>query len=153
MNLFSIVAEDSPDILARITNHITGKGIEIKSIASGPAEKRGMVRITLVTEISIESASVLKNSLEQLISVISVKPLCSKSFVARQFAILKVKLFSGEYHNAMEVVKSFGGRIVKKGKDLIIIELIDEAAKIQSVINTLNSFGVVESAQSGIVAI
>ncbi|MCD6117949.1 acetolactate synthase small subunit [bacterium] len=152
-HVFSIIAEESPDILARITNHIAGKGFELESIAVGPAEEEGLSRITLVSRGDNREMKQLQNILEKIINVISVAWLTGSTFVSRQLAILKIRIFSEDYSNVSEIVNSFGGRIINRGKDSLVVELIGEGEGIKSMFRTLSSYGMVEIAQSGLVAI
>ncbi len=152
-NVFSIIVEESPDILARITNHIAGKGFELESIAVGPAEEDGLSRITLVSSGDNREMKQLQSVLEKIINVISVAWLNGSTFVSRQLALLKVRIFSDENDNVSEIIKSFGGRIIERGNGSLVVELIGEGDGIKSVINSLKPYGIVEIAQSGLVAL
>ena len=67
----TVVVEDKPGVLARISAMFSNRGFNIHSLAVGPTHQEGRSRITLV--VDAPELEQLKKQLNKLVNVIKVQ--------------------------------------------------------------------------------
>ena len=68
--ILSVLVEDKPGVLARISSTISRRGFNINSLSVGPTNIAGRSKMTIVTEL--ESVEQVKKQLNKLINVIKI---------------------------------------------------------------------------------
>ena len=68
--ILSVLVEDKPGVLARISSTISRRGFNINSLSVGPTNIEGRSKMTIVTEL--ESVEQVKKQLNKLINVIKI---------------------------------------------------------------------------------
>lgn len=68
----SVLVEDKPSALTRITALFSRRGFNIDSLAVVPAEERGFSRVTLVVNADDTALEQVTKQLDKLINVLSV---------------------------------------------------------------------------------
>ena len=68
--ILSVLVEDKPGVLARISSTISRRGFNINSLSVGPTNIDGRSKMTIVTEL--ESVEQVKKQLNKLINVIKI---------------------------------------------------------------------------------
>ena len=66
----SVVVEDKPGVLARVSSLLARRGFNIHSLAVGPSHEDGMSRMTVVVEA--EDIEQVKKQLHKLINVVKI---------------------------------------------------------------------------------
>ncbi len=68
----SVLVEDKPSALTRITALFSRRGFNIDSLAVVPAEERGLSEVTLVVDADDPALEQVTKQLDKLINVVSV---------------------------------------------------------------------------------
>jgi len=68
----SVLVEDKPSALTRITALFSRRGFNIDSLAVVPAEERGFSQVTLVVDADDSALEQVTKQLDKLINVLSV---------------------------------------------------------------------------------
>jgi acetolactate synthase-1/3 small subunit len=71
----SVLVEDKPSALTRITALFSRRGFNIDSLAVAPAEQGGFSRVTLVVDVEDSPLEQVTKQLDKLINVLSVTEL------------------------------------------------------------------------------
>ena len=69
--ILSVLVEDKPGVLARVSSTISRRGFNINSLSVGPTNIEGRSKMTIVTEL--ESVEQVKKQLNKLNNVIKGK--------------------------------------------------------------------------------
>jgi acetolactate synthase-1/3 small subunit len=133
MHTLSVLVENKPGVLARVSGLFSRRGFNIDSLAVGETENPDVSRITIV--VNAES------SLDQPASV------------ARELLLVKVKADSETRGQVLETVQLFRAKVVDVATDAVTIEVTGNAEKLDAFLKVLEPFGVRELVQSGMVAI
>ena len=87
----SVLVENKPGVLARISGLFSARGFNIDSLAVGETEDPTVSRMTIVVDASDERVleQIIKQ-LRKLIDTISVIDLTKKDFIHRELALVKI---------------------------------------------------------------
>ncbi len=108
--------------------------------------------MTIVLDSDRESVSKVARHLDKLVNVLSVEDVSECALVARNLALIKVRVNGGSRAEVMQIVDTFRAHVVDVALDSLMIEATGTEEKVDGLIQVLESFGIVEMAQGGRVA-
>jgi acetolactate synthase-1/3 small subunit len=149
----SVLVENKPGVLARVSALFSRRGYNIESLAVGPTEYAEISRITLVVNVEDHPLEQVTKQLNKLINVLKIVELEATASVHRELILVKVRTDAAERHQVFATVEPFGARVVDVSLDSVVIEATGDAAKLEALLRVLEPFGVKELVQSGLVAI
>jgi acetolactate synthase-1/3 small subunit len=148
------LVEDKPGVLNRVASLFRRRNFNIESLVVGHSEIPGTSRLTIVTdEEELLRRNIIKENLRKLINVIDVEDITDSPSVIREHALIKVKVDGSTRSEVSNLVDMYRGRIVDVGSKSLVIEMTGEPQKIDSIIEVLAPFGVLEIARAGKVAL
>nr|WP_239580118.1 acetolactate synthase small subunit [Microlunatus panaciterrae] len=148
----SVLVENKPGVLARVSGLISRRGFNIESLAVGPTEHPEMSRITLVVTVDEIVLEQLTKQLNKLIEVLKIVELDPGS-VRRELILVKVRADPEVRGQVLEIVQLFRAKAVDVASDAITIEATGSPEKLEALLRLLEPFGIRELVQSGLVAI
>ena len=86
----SVLVEDESGALSRIAGLFARRGFNIDSLAVGPAEAKGISRLTMVVQGDESTLQRMTKQLNKLINVLEVLDLTTLPAVERELMLLKV---------------------------------------------------------------
>lgn len=147
------LVEDKPGVLNRVASLFRRRNFNIESLAVGHSEIPGVSRMTIVTdEEELLRRSVIKANLFKMINVIDVQDVTDHPCVLRETVLIKVDADAVTRGQVMDVVEMYRGRIVDVGTKTLIVEVTGEPEKIESAINVLTPFNILEIMRTGKIA-
>ncbi len=148
----SVLVENKPGVLARISALFSRRGFNIDSLAVGPTEHPDVSRITVVVDVEALPLEQVTKQLNKLIEVIKVVELDRETSVQRQIVLAKVRCDASTRSQVTEIVQLFGGRVVDVTPEALSVEITGNTHKIHDFLQLLTPYGVRELVQSGVVA-
>lgn len=148
----SVLVENKFGVLARIAGLFSARGFNIESLSVGETIDPSISRMTLVTTGDDQIIEQVIKQLRRVIDVIKVSDLSDAEYVEREMLLLKV---SAEAHNRAEILRIcdiFRGKIVDVSPKTLTLEVTGVQDKILALIDLLRSFGIIEVARTGKVA-
>jgi len=153
-HIFSVLVEDSPGVLSRVTGLFSRRGFNIESLAVGSSEQPETSRITIVVSGNDAQIEQVKKQLNKLIEVIRVFDITHTSHVERELALIKVKAEPGDARSEiMQVAGIFRAKIIDVGSDSLMIEITGDSGKIAAIENLLSPYGIIEMVRTGKIAL
>ena len=149
----SVLVEDKPGVLARVSGLFSRRGFNIASLAVGPTEQQGVSRMTIVVSVEDFPLEQVTKQLNKLVNVIKIVELDPVASVQREHMLVKVRADNQTRSNVLEVVNLFRGSIVDYAPDALVVEVTGDAGKVDAFLRALEPFGIKELAQSGLLAI
>jgi acetolactate synthase-1/3 small subunit len=146
------LVEDKPGVLNRVSSLFRRRAFNIESLTVGHTEKAGISRMTIVVNSDEVSAERVVANLYKLVNVIQVEDLGRYSAVSRDLAMVKVSADSVNRIEIMQLVEVFRARIVDVANDSLIIEITGDEDKIESFVEVLRPYGIIEMVRTGVVA-
>jgi acetolactate synthase-1/3 small subunit len=153
-HIFSVLVEDSPGVLSRVTGLFSRRGFNIESLAVGSSEQPETSRITIVVSGNDVQIEQVKKQLNKLIEVIKVLDITHSEHVERELALIKVKAGPGDARSEiMQITGIFRAKIIDVGADSLMIEVTGDSGKIAAIEDLLSPYGVMEMVRTGKIAL
>jgi acetolactate synthase-1/3 small subunit len=146
------LVEDKPGVLNRVASLFRRRGYNIESLTVGHTEQAGVSRMTIVVTADDNSIQRLVAYLYKLVNVIQVSDLTHSPRVERDLAMIKVSAGADNRTEIMAIADVFRARIVDMTNSSFIIEITGDEEKIDSFIDVLRPFGIIEMARTGTVS-
>jgi acetolactate synthase-1/3 small subunit len=149
----SVLVENKPGVLARVSALFSRRGFNIDSLAVGPTEHPDVSRMTIAVNVEDLPLEQVTKQLNKLINVLKVVELDAGTSVQRELLLVKVKADQATRSQVLEVVQLFRAKVVDVAADAVTIEATGTADKLEAFIKVLEPFGIRELVQSGMVAV
>ena len=149
----SVLVENKPGVLTRVTSLFARRGFNIDSLAVGVTEDPGLSRITIVVGGEDTSLEQVAKQLHKLINVIKIQDLDPKATVDRELVLYKVNAPADRRHEIIEIANVFRAKIVDVGKATLTIEATGAGDKLDAMEDLLRVYGIKELARTGKIAL
>ncbi|MBI2835941.1 MAG: acetolactate synthase small subunit [Acidobacteria bacterium] len=149
---FVVHVEDKPGVLNRVASLFRRRGFNIESLTVGHTEIAGISRMTIVVDTDADGARRVEANLCKLVNVIRVDNITSSPSVFRDLAMIKVAATPESRGAVMQLVEVFRARVVDVAPDSLVIETTGTEDKIDSLLEVLRPYGVLEMVRTGRVA-
>ncbi|MFF0154730.1 acetolactate synthase small subunit [Micromonospora sp. NPDC005203] len=153
MHTLSVLVENKPGVLARVSGLFSRRGFNIDSLAVGETENPDVSRITIVVNAESSPLEQVTKQLNKLVNVLKIVELDPQVSVARELLLVKVRADRSARSQVLETVNLFRARVVDVAPDTLTIEATGTPDKLDALLRDLESFGIKEMVQSGLVAI
>ncbi len=149
----SVLVENEPGALSRITGLFSGRGFNIESLCVAPTLDQTMSHLTLVTsgdEFIIEQ---IIKQLNRLVDVYKVVDVSEGEFVEREMALIKVKAEDETRAEVLRMCDIFRCKVVDVSPRTYTIEVTGPESKLKAVMELLKPIGIKEITRTGTIAI
>ncbi|MCK4405908.1 MAG: acetolactate synthase small subunit [Hadesarchaea archaeon] len=151
--IFSVLCENVPGVMMRITRDFTRRQINLDSITVG-MEPTGLARIILMFKADDHMAELMRRVLSRSEPVVDVEVIEPERSIVREVALFKTrKLDDKKILEVIQQVERAGGRVLDSKGGVLIAELSGEHDEIEKVIKALGPEALKEVARSGQVLI
>jgi len=149
----SVLVENHPGVLARISGLFSARGFNIDSLAVGETEDPTVSRMTIIVEGDERTLEQVKKQLNKLIDVITVQDLTKKKFIDRELILIKVNVAtSKDRSQIIDIAETMKAAIADLGGQTITIEAVGDTPHIDHLIELLKQFGIKEIVRTGKIA-
>jgi acetolactate synthase I/III small subunit len=152
-HVISLLMNNQPGILSRISALFSGRGFNIESINAAETLDPTLTRMTLVTIGNNEIIEQILKQLNKLVDVVKVMDLTETEYVDREMALIKVTAEATARAEILRIVDIFRGQVVDVSAKYYTVEVTGDEKKIQAIIDLLVPFGIPEIVRTGKVAI
>ncbi len=153
-HVLSAVVQNVPGVLAHISGMLASRGFNIDSLAVGETEDAQLSRMTFVVVGDDRVLEQVRRQLEKIVTVVRVLDVSSQDFVERDLMLIKIHAPAGNCRTEVrELADVFRGRIVDISAEQLVVEISGPERKIESFIDLMRPYGIVELVRSGRIAI
>ena len=149
----SVLVENHPGVLARISGLLSGRGFNIQSIAAGETEDPAVTRITMVVKGDDRVIDQVKKQVGRLIDVIAVTDLTEVPSVDRELAMVKVSSGPSGRKDIFQIVDGFPAKVVDIADESLTLEITGMTDKVKALFEMLKPFGIREIVRTGQISI
>jgi len=148
----SVLLQNKPGVLSRVTGLFSGRGYNIESLCVAETLDPGISCLTLVSKGDDQIIEQITKHLHKLIDVIKVTDISEKEYVEREMALIRVKAEAHTRAEVLRVIDIFRGKVVDVSARSYAVEVTGTASKIQAVIDILRPIGIKEIIRTGTIA-
>ncbi|MEK8130985.1 acetolactate synthase small subunit [Paenibacillus filicis] len=148
----SVLVNNQPGVLQRVSGLFGRRGFNIESITVGESEEKGLSRMVIVTSGDDKTLEQVSKQLYKLIDVIKVVDLSSNPMVARELALIKVSAEPSMRPEILGVVETFRAAVVDIGPSSLIVQVVGDSDKIDAMTELLKPYGIKELSRTGVTA-
>ena len=153
-SIISILVENKPGVLFKVTHLFRSRNFNIDSISVGITDNPDYSRMTITTLGDKKQVEQIVKQLDKMIDSVEVKHLDEQKTIFRELCIFKIKLSST--NDSMEVNKlanAYGGNVHDVKKDSIMVELTSTPDQIRAFEELVKPFGIIDIARTGVTAL
>ena len=145
----SVLVEDKPGVLTRVSGLFSRRLFNILSLAVGPTENPGVSRITVVTEGDAHTIE----QMNKLVHVLKVVELPADSSTQRGHILIKVKADAVARLQIVQAADLFRASVIDVSPESVVIEATGSAEKIHALLDVLEPYGIREIVRAGTIAL
>src|ERR1700730_15966334 len=152
LHTFAIYVDNKPGVLNRVSSLFRRRAFNIESLTVGHTEQPGVSRMTVVVDTDEDGARRLEAHLSKGVPVRRVQNITAVPSIARDLALIKVAATGDARTQVMQLVDVYRARILDVGPESLVIETTGTEDKIDSLLEVLRPYGVIEMVRTGRVA-
>ena len=145
----SVLVENKPGALTRVTSMFARRGYNIESLAVGPTERDDVSRITLRVDCAQHSLEQIEKQMHKLVNVLRVQELSPGESVERELVLLRVAAPASKRTELIALADVFGARVADLGPDAIVFELVGSPEEVDSFQELVRPHGLQELVRTG----
>ena len=153
LHTLSVLVEDQPGVLARVSALFSRRGYNIQSLAVGPTETPEVSRMTIVVDVDFDSLEQITKQLNKLINVLKIVEMDETTAISREIMLIKMRGDDTHRVAIMQHVEVFRAHIVDVSAEAVTIEATGSREKLEAFVDVLRPYGIKEIVQSGVVAL
>lgn len=152
-HILSVLVENKPGVLSRITGLISRRGFNIESLSVAPTEDPNMSRLTAVVNADDLAYEQITKQLHKLVSVYKINDLTNNEAIVRELMLVKVTAAPERRNEVIEIANVFRAKIVDVGKNSLTIEATGSESKLSGMEDLLKAYGIKEITRTGKIAV
>ncbi|HII35564.1 MAG TPA: acetolactate synthase small subunit [Nitrosopumilaceae archaeon] len=153
-SIISVLVENKPGILFKVTNLFRSRNFNIDSISVGITENPEFSRMTITTLGDEKQVAQIIKQLDKMIDTIEVKRLDEKMSVYRELVLMKIKVSKpSDSMEIMNIAKAFECEVHDVRKTSIMVELTATPDRINAFEDLVRGYGIIDIARTGICAL
>lgn len=149
----SVLVENRFGALARIAGLFSGRGYNIESLNVSPTEDQSISKMTIVTSGDDAVLEQIHKQLNKLVDVVMVTDLTGSGFAARELMLIKVSTTSKTRNEVIQIADIFSAEIASVHHEAVLMEVTGESERLDSFVELMKRFGIIELARTGRVAL
>ncbi len=152
-HVLSVLVENRPGVLSRVTGLISRRGFNIESLSVGPTEHPTMSRVPAIVLADDVAYEQITKQLHKLSSVHKITDLTDEGAIERELVLFKVNAAPERRSEIIEIANIFRAKIVDVGKSSLYFVATCDDAKLRGLEDLLRAYGIKETVPSGKVAL
>lgn len=152
-HLISVLVENHPGVLARLSGMFSTRGYNIESLAVGTTHDPSVSRITLACPGDDRVIEQIIKQLRKMIDIIEVVDLHGQAHVERELMLVKVACTPTSRSEIMQICDIFRARIVDVSHASLVIEVSGSCDKNEALLELFQPFGIIEMTRTGRIAL
>jgi acetolactate synthase I/III small subunit len=145
----SVLVENRPGALARVSNMFARRGFNIESLAVGPTERNDVSRIVLTVDCPASQLEQIEKQMHKLVNVLRVSTLQAGEAVERELALVRVSADPSTRAELIALADVFDARVADLGPDSMVFEVVGTPEQLESFEELLRPHGLIELARTG----
>lgn len=153
LQIISLLVENKPGALMRVTGVLTARGFNIESLTVAKTLDPTLSRISIVVDVESQLRSQVVKQMNKLVNVLQATDLTDGPAVAREMVLLRVRAAMNSRTAILKEAEIFGARVVDSSTEGFALEATGDPEKLNEFIDIMRAYGEIEVTRSGLVAV
>jgi len=143
LRVLSVVVEDGPGALSKVSGLIRRRGFQVRAISVGPSREPGLFRMTLTVDSGHAEVDQVRKQLERLVEVVEVEDLTGHDVHSRELVVARVA--AADLSDLIER----GAKILHSSPAGTTVEFAGDGTEVGDFVEELRRHGVQDVVRSG----
>ena len=152
LQTISLLVENKPGALLRVTGLLGGRGYNIESLTVARTIDPELSRMTIVVDVDPKLCAQVIKQMNKLVNVLQAADLTESSAIRRELLLLRVRAQQDGRTEILKEAEIFGARVVDSSPEGFVIEATGDSEKLDEFLEVMRSYGDIEVSRSGAVA-
>jgi acetolactate synthase-1/3 small subunit len=153
LQLISLLLENKPGALMRVTGVLSARGYNIESLTVARTLDPELSRMSIVVDIEPTQRVQVIKQINKLVNVLQVSDLTEGSAVRRELVLLWIGTTPENRMTVLKEAEIFGAKAVESSADGFALEATGDPEKLDAFIRTMQRYGEIEVTRSGLVSV
>ncbi len=153
LQIISLLLENKPGALLRVTGLLSARGYNIESLTVGRTTDPTLSRMTIVVDVEPHLRKQVIKQMNRLINVLQANDLTEGPAVTRELVLMRVRAAMESRTAILKEAEIFGARVIDSSVEGFALEATGDAEKLDEFIDVMRSYGEIEVTRSGAVAV
>ena len=153
IQVISLLVENKPGALMRITGVLSARGYNIESLTVARTLDPTLSRMTIAVDVDPNLRRLLIKQMNKLINVLQATDLSEGPVVSREMVLLRVRATIETRTAILKEAEIFSARVVDSSVEGFALEATGDPEKLDEFIDVMRAYGEIEVTRSGIVAV
>jgi len=122
-HILSVLVENKPGVLARVSGLFARRGFNIFSLAVAPTDDPTRSRITIVVDVDSAPLEQIVKQLDKLINVLQIDELAPVDAVERELMIVTVTVPDSSRADLLALTEEYSGVVLDEAGDRMTVSL------------------------------
>jgi acetolactate synthase-1/3 small subunit len=152
LQVISLLLENKPGALMRVTGVLTARGYNIESLTVARTLDPALSHMTITVDVDPSLRSLVIKQMNKLINVVQVSDLTDSRAVVREMVLIRVRAQIDKRAAILKEAEIFGARVIDSSIEGFALEATGDPEKLDEFIDIMQSYGEFEVTRSGRVA-
>jgi acetolactate synthase-1/3 small subunit len=153
LQVISVLLENKPGALMRVTGLLTQRGYNIESLTVARTFDPELSRMTIVVDVDPTLRQQVIKQMNRLLNVLQASDLTDASAVVRELVLVRIRVAQEARTAVLKEAEIFGGRVADSSTEGFVIETTGDPEKLNEFISVMRTYGEIEVTRSGALAI
>ena len=152
-HLITVLVANKSGVLTRVSGLFARRGYNIDSLVVCGTEDKNLSRMSIVVTADDTIVKQIVKQLDKLPDVKKIAELDTDDSVLRELLLIKIKVSPAQRPEIESTCNIYKAKIIDLSPESMVIELTGESSKLDAFENLAESYGIIELARTGLVAL
>jgi acetolactate synthase I/III small subunit len=152
LQVISLLVENKPGALMRVTGVLTARGYNIESLTVARTLDPELSRMTIVVDVDPALRAQVIKQMNKLVNVLQAVDLTDSRAVRRDLVLIRVRAPLEMRTAILKEAEIFKARVIDSSTEGFALEATDDPEKLDEFVQVMRSYGDIEVIRSGAVA-
>lgn len=149
-HIISVLLENEPGALSRVSGLFSARGYNIESLTVAPTNDPTLSRMTIVTFGDERKIDQIEKHLYKLVDVAALDDITVDNHLEREVVLVKIAIQDNQQEDLQRIADAFKAHLVTVSDLLYIVEMSGSSEKVDELLNSLSDGEILEVARSGV---
>src|SRR3954466_7156478 len=153
LQTISILLENKPGALLRVTGVLSARGYNIESLTVAKTLDPQLSPMTIVVDVEDRIRTQVIKQINKLVNVLQASDMTESPAVIREMVLVRVRCTQDSRTTVLKEAEIFHSRVVDSSTEGFAIEATGDPEKLVEFVEVMSSYGEVDVTRSGSLAI